>query len=215
MNVKKSKKTQLIDTNPIEAFRNMGNDVGDSILHDFGEKSINELWNQLLSNDKNNYKSRSGDLTMGEEINLSEKKEEKKPYIEGGIDYRQEIIHGEKRIEIKENQIISSQIEQIMNEINQLMIASSELRVIFKDVSTHQKVTKTGIYHLSFFSFVLNVIKQTRKKVENSATWLKNVKNKNGKQKEKKQQNQYWEQFAEKGTSFALSSERNVATQVG
>ncbi len=212
MNTKKNKsRNQFIDANPIEAVRSMGSSVGKAVAEDLGANTINNLWDQLLGTASEGTTSRGGDLAMGQEISFG-KKAERAPQIEAGIDYRREILHG-NRAEARETQALAHQIKEIQDEIDLLIQQSGELKVTFREVSGQKRVAKAGKYHASFFSFVLAVIRQTRKRVENSATWLKSMKGKKG--HSKKQQNSYWNQFEEKGTSFALSNERNVATQVG
>lgn len=213
MNTKKNKShAQYVDANPVEAIRSIGTSVGKAVAEDLSTTTINNLWDQLLGTSSAG--PRGGDLAMGQEISFS-KKQERAPHVEAGIDYRREVIHGSKA-EAKETQALEYQIREIQNEIDLIIQQSAEMKVTFREISGQKRVTKAGKYHASFFSFVLAVIRQTRRRVENSATWLKSVKGK-GKHGHgsKKQQNSYWNQFEEKGTSFSLSSERNVATQVG
>ena len=61
---------------------------------------------------------------------------------------------------------------------------------------------------MNFFEWMLAVIRAAREKVEDSNAWLGTVKGKGA-------QRNYWNMFKKHGTTFGLSGERAVATQVG
>ena len=71
-----------------------------------------------------------------------------------------------------------------------------------------QTTENTGTYHQNFFEWMLHMIRQAKEKVEDSEAWLNVSKGKGSKKG-------YWNMFKKHGTSFALSSEQSVATQVG
>lgn len=215
----KNKKTsnkgqQYFDDNPVEAVRNFGGSVANSFKDDLVKEGFSDLWSQILG-EKKEQKQQSGDLEEGKEINFKKTTDKKtsneervKNFIEPGLNYRREIIHAETR-KISENQReISSKIQEIVFELQKLIASSEQLKLQFKEVAVMQITTKPGKYHVNFFEWLLINIKQARTKVEDSSAWL-NV------MKSKKAAKQYWSQFAKKGTSFGLSSERNIATQAG
>lgn len=205
--IKKKSHAQLSD-NPYETVRDMGREV----ITELGSDSVNALWDQLMGgySREDAKEAKSGDLAEGQEINLSPKKaQEQNSYIEAGIDYRREIIHGEQKITRENEQQLVSQIQEIIGELQRLITSSKELESQFKDVASVQApAVKAGKYHVNFFSWVLSVVRSARIKVEDSGAWLSMFKSKKG-------QKQYWSMFEQHGTSFAMSNERMIATQTG
>lgn len=175
---------------------------------------IHDAWKQLLGGkEKSKGHAKKGDMKPGEAVNLKQKGHEKtegksKPHIEAGIDYRREIIHETEISERRNNRELETKLQEIVIELKRLASSSKVLQAEFREVTVEQRITKPGKYHVNFFEWVLTVVRSARMRVEDSGAWLSTMKN-------KKQSKGYWEQFKKKGTSFALSNERNVATQVG
>lgn len=208
---KKQAKHQFIDKNPVEAFKDLGAGVVNSFMSDVGKGMASDLWDQMLGTDRFSQKETSGDLTEGEELQLSRvegQKEAPQLNIEPGIDYRREVIHGETRIAQENTRELEIKIQEIIIELKKLTTSSKELQVQFKEIAVEQMPVEAGKYHLSFFEWVISQIRKARMRVENSSTWLALFKS-------KKNQRQYWAMFKKHGTTFGLSNERVVATQTG
>jgi hypothetical protein len=196
--------------------------------------TVGALWDQLLGV-KEAPQKMSGDLTAGESIDFTKHKKSDKVihaenrfqstthsqaedkgklvhaenrFIAAGIDYRAEVLGGERRISKETEQMLTRQIQEISNELRQLVNSSQELAVQFKDVAVEQRITKPGKYHVSLFQFVLTIVRQARMKVESSGACLAMAKGKKAKQG-------YWDLFAQQGTSFSMNNERAIATQAG
>lgn len=227
--MKASKKIgQFAETEPLETLRELGHASVDTIKTQ-ADASVDALWNQLLGVKETSHPT-SGDLQAGQEISFTISKKQETPYVpheidttkhydtkEGpvkkaeiaaAIDYRSEILHGEKRISRETEQMLSRQIEEITLELRKLVTSSQELAVQFKDVAVEQRVTKVGKYHVSLFSFVLSIVRMARQKVESSKACLSIAKGRKKKQG-------YWDMFEEQGTSFSMNNERAIATQAG
>lgn len=180
------------------------------------EKIIGGSFDQILgfSGSEKKQDSRGGDLKPGQEISFAKPQEEKaeakeeKAYIEAAIDYSREIVHVGERAASHENQELEYQLREIMAEIKKLADSSKELQMQFKTVAVEQHAVKPGKYHKNFFSWLLSVIRSARMKVEDSGAWLHAMQN-------KKKSRGYNEMSKKHGTSFSLSNERNVSTQVG
>lgn len=221
MNKTAVRKKQYIDQNTIESQRNVGSGTVQhfsNIAKDMGS----DMWSQLLSpmlSERNGRQEVKGDLVEGQEVTLSkltqnrELIEKKAPVldVEPGIDYKREILHGERKIAHRETQEIITKIQEIIIELKRLTSTSKVLEVEFKEISTEQRISSPGKYHVSFFEWILSVIKQARMKVEDSGAWLAVAKSKHAKRRD------YWAMANEKvaGTSFSLTGERVVATQTG
>lgn len=215
MAAKKLKNTlhNLVDQNPIEAFRDIGGGIANSFTSDLLKGGASDFWNQFLGGSEQGGSHKvSGELKAGQELNLaslSQKKEQTKRHdIEPGLDYRREILYGEKRISQENNRELESQIHEIVVELKRIVSSSEVLQATFKDVASQTHVVKPGKYHLSFFGWLLSQIRTMRISMEDTGAAL-------GLMKGKKAKKDYWSQFKKHGTSFGLSNERTVATQTG
>jgi|SRR3989344_1499425 len=210
------KNKQSINKNTLESLVNIGGGVMGSFAQDVVKDSFTGFFDQILkggSEEQKNKQDAKGDLVEGQELELSttsSKSLEKpsRPDIEPGIDYRREILHAEKKVQQENTQELSVKIQEIIIELKQLMNVSQELKVEFKEIASEQKIVNPGKYHVSFFEWVLLLVRQARMKVEDSSAWL-------GAFKSKKAKKQYWSMFKKHGTTFGLSNERVVSTQTG
>ncbi len=214
MNTKtqKTKNQNLVDQSPIEVLKGLGSSVVDSVADDLGKNSINNLWEQLLGtkNSQEEVRQQSGDLEEGKIIDFSKKKREKESLrnAEPGIDYKREIIDVTRRADRENTQVLNVKISEILTELKKITAASTEISVEFKEVAIEQRIESPGEYHVSFFQWMLTMVKAAREKIEDSGTWLSVMKSKKG-------QKDYWSMFKKHGTTFGLSSERSIATQAG
>lgn len=192
----------------IEAKRNITQGISDSLTNDLAKGSINDVLKQIGVSEFLGTQSQ-GEMREGEEIDLKkqEKKEQVK-HVEPAYNYAERIIHGEKRIHAEDGREIAVKIEEIMIELKKIVESSKELQVEFRQVTIEQAPQKPGKYHLNFVEWLLQNVQQIRLRIEDSSAWLAMFKS-------KKDKRQYWNMFKKHGTSFGLSNERNVATQVG
>ncbi len=208
----KAQSQQHVDLNPVEAFTRIGGDVASSIGSDVLKAGSSDIWKQILGNYDGDKQQSHGDLSVGQEIDLSNQKRQEFKDIAPGIDYRRDILYGSEKITKQQTRMLEEQIELLVMELKQLAQASQELQIEFKDVVVTQNVVKPGKYHQNFFEWMLIIIKTARMRVEDAGSWLKEMHGKKGK---RQQQKNYWEMFKTHGTTFGLSNERVVATQTG
>ena len=208
----KQKKQNFIDHNPVEILKGLGSGVVDSVVDNFGKQGVNSLWEQLLGaqNSQEEGDQTSGDLEEGREIHLSKKAKKEAPlgYSEPGLDYKREIIDVTKRVDRENTQVLNAKIAEIFTELKKITAASAEIAIEFKEVTVEQRIEQPGEYHVTFFQWMLSMVKAAREKIEDSGTWLNVMKSKKG-------QKNYWSMFKKHGTTFGLSNERVVATQAG
>jgi uncharacterized protein DUF5660 len=147
---------------------------------------------------------------MKHKASASEKHAEKAPHrqAEAAIDYHKNIVENRKQASKSEVREMQRNIEQIKVELSKLITSSQVLKLEFAEVSVEQTSPTIGEYHINFFEWMLVVIRTAREKVEDSNAWLGTVKGKGAKK-------DYWGMFKKHGTTFGLSGERAVATQVG
>jgi Domain of unknown function (DUF5660) len=135
-----------------------------------------------------------------------------KQHIEAAMDYhgqfRNEIVKSREKASGIEQREMQHNVWQIKKELNKLIESSNDLKVEFASITVEQTTTTVGQYHLNFLEWMLTVIRSARQKVEDSQSWVNAIKGKGAKKS-------YWGMFKKHGTTFGLSGERAVATQVG
>ncbi len=180
-------------------------------LHDSGI----DLHTQLIGPEKIS-PQKSGDLTMGEELNLrdlrgetpnNERAQVEIKNIAPALDYHAEIKRGSERSSKKEFRDIEQQIREIMDELQRLVASSDKVvQMTYGDLAVGQKPATPGTYHINFFTYMLSVIRSARQKVEDSGAWLNIAKRKG---------NLIQNAWKKGNTSITMSNERQVATQTG
>ncbi len=210
----KNRPKQYVNKNPIEQLLGIGGGTVQAGT-DLAKSAINlKNWDEYLgltdAQEKQKKYRAKGDLSEGKELNLKQLHEEKqeKSHIEPGIDYSRNIARAGERTANRENREIEAQLREIMTEIKRLADSSKELQVQFKEVAIEQRIINPGKYHKSFFTWMLSMIRIARRKVEDSGAWLRALQS-------KKKSREYGAMAKKHGTSFSLSNERVVATQVG
>ncbi len=204
MKKQKQRVGQTIDS--VEALKNFPGELKNYATEE-SKKAVFDMWEQILNPNRKTDQKKAGELRPGEELNLKEDKKEVR--IEAGLEYASEIIHAEKRREAAIQHETKSRIQEILIEIKQLTKSSQELSIQFKDVAKVENIpAKAGKYDINFIEWVLSMIRSAQKRVETAVSWTQALQS-------KKNQKQYWSLFKKHGTSFGLSGERVVATQVG
>jgi polyhydroxyalkanoate synthesis regulator phasin len=217
-----SNKRQLASKNHIEASSIGLGDLPSAFAKDIKQNIQNtpsDIFDQLLgirSYETNATLPKSGDMQMGEAIDLKAHKpkvehkpvSEKREHAAPAMDYHKEIVRQSERSSSKESSELKQQIQQIQAELARLV--SSADKIVQATYGEYQVNTapKIGKYHINFLSWMVLVIQDARRKVEDSGAWLSAAKGKGGKK-------DYWSQYKSKGTSFGMSNERSVATQTG
>lgn len=201
---------QTVDS--IEAIKELPKEVKNTLFDQAGKDLLSDLWSQMLGTETKSSSlaseanKRGGDLNPGQEIDL---KQEIKAAVEPAINYVREIIHAEKKVQVEDQRETKARIQEILIEIKKITVSSKELAIEFKDVEKLDTIpANAGKYHTNFVEWVLSMIVTARKRVESAVNWTQAMKG-------KKNQKQYWSLFKKHGTSFGLSGERVVATQVG
>ncbi len=208
--------------NPLEAVTNISDatgiarGVGDSLMNDLvldgGNDFLDFLGLGKSSSDKQSHteaKAQDSDHSGSIDIvNFQKSAAKTESRIEAAIDYHREIVKAGEHTTKRETSTMNSQVEQILSELRSLISSTKILEMEFTQISMETPTQNVGTYHANFFEWMLIVIKSAREKVEDSGAWMSAAKGKAGKKG-------YWGMFKKHGTSFALSNERGVATQVG
>ena len=155
-------------------------------------------------------------LSEGQAVSLKQKqqveifeKQEKKPVIKyEHMEYFRTVNNADRIGETATERQVRQSVDQIRMEIQKLMKTSKLVERTVKDATADQAPIKPGKYHINFFEFVLSVIKDATRKLEDTVSYGAVFQS-------KKQQSKYWSSYKKSGTSFGLSGERTVATQTG
>ena len=160
----------------------------------------------------------SADLQPGQEVSLARKQQqtpskeqsaERKPAVAmEHIEYFRTVQNVDRAPETRTETQISQAVEQIRLEIKKLVQTSKIVERTVKDATAEKAPVKPGKYHINFFEFVLNMLKDATRKLEDASSLGQVFTS-------KKQQSKYWNTYKKQGTSFGLSGERTTATQTG
>ena len=193
----------------IEASRSIGSSVSSSLLNDLLKPGGKDLLKQVGAFEVLGRAKKGGEMHEGEEIDLKNAhKKETIQHVEAAYNYTEKILHGDREIQAETAQETRIKIEEIMIELRKVVESSKELKMEFEQVSVEQISAKPGKYHLNFVEWMLENVREIRMRIEDSGAWLAATHS-------KKDKKQYWSMFKKHGTSFGLSNERSVATQVG
>lgn len=202
-NQKSTKKRTVATDNFLEALRNLGANVADSMVDDVAGGITREAINQVTGNQK------SGDLKPNQPLDFDQlpwQEEARKERL-----FRQDftdLARQEKLIWARQEQETKMQISAILQELKKLAQSVKNLDKQV-EVAAQEVPVDPGIYHINFFEKLRQAIVLFRKRIEESANWLA-VFNQRAKKR-----NFYWQQFRKSGTKFLLSQERYMATQAG
>ena len=139
----------------------------------------------------------------------TEKKAQSQENRQPGIEYYAAIARSSENFSSRETRELKDQIKQIMLEIRKLASSTKELQVEFGQITVEEAPANPGKYYVSFFEWLLIVLRQSRQKVEDSKAWLDTVHTKG------KKKSGYWDNAKKQGTTFTQANERNVATSTG
>ncbi len=190
-NQTKSNKSNPISFN--EQVKTIGTGLKRSIKRDLITNSAKTAWNQFWGFHNNENFEHFPSLPK------TERKEAQK---QAAYETKREFI-----VFTAQERAVSQEIEAIRKELMAVIKAVKE--VDFEIEKTVMAIpVKPGVYHVRFLERIKRILRLVREKLENSRTWLKLANT-------KRKQKHYWFLYKKKGTSFGLSNERTVATQIG
>lgn len=190
----------------LEAFRDLGSNVGTSVKEDLFKKGAQDVFGAFspfgrtaAPNEENN-----PNAIFQREAELEKKFREQ---------YRQaESIRRQEQILFTSDQReTQKQVKALQEEIKNLAKATGGLAQQAKEaeISALQEAPITGKYHVNFFIRLRNIIAKLRSQIQESSIWLASW------NKKAKKRNYYWGQFKKSGSKFSLSADRYMATQAG
>ncbi|MFH0749832.1 MAG: DUF5660 family protein [Candidatus Gottesmanbacteria bacterium] len=192
-NIKKTN-PYIVGDNVLETVRSLGGTVGKTIQQDVINKIPEDMLRDIFGTGQ-----RSGELHTNESVNFNNEKVQPAP--------------------IRTSELLQPMIQKDLSETKQKLDAiRQELQALAKSIHGLQQEVQTavmempvnpGVYHINFFEQLRQMILSIRERVDDSRVWLQAVNTKS------KKRRGYWGMYKKHGTSFGLSSERNIATQAG
>jgi hypothetical protein len=171
--------------------------------------SLGSISEQILGPSTGGQQLHEGQAVSLKKSTEASEKQEKKPAVTAEhMEYFRGVNNVDRIGETRTEQQVRSAVDQIRMEIQKLMKTSRLVERTVKDATADQTPIKPGKYHLNFFEFVLGVIKDATRKLEDTVSYGAVFQS-------KKQQSKYWNSVKSNGTSFQLSGERTVSTQTG
>lgn len=156
--------------------------------------------------------SEENQLAEGQAVSLTQTKvreqQDKLQVTSEHMEYFRSVNNADRIGETRTEMQVRQAVDQIRMEIQKLIKTSKLVERTVKDATADQAPVKPGRYHLNFFEFVLGIIKDATRKLEDTVSYGAVFSS-------KKQQSKYWSSYKKQGTTFGLSGERTTATQTG
>ncbi len=204
--------------NKLEALREIGstvktplktvkNDAIKSFNKDFLSKMPGDFMDQLFGPKPSNF---SGEFTAGESLevkdiykekNTKQKKVEKQLHLERKL-RREDEMHMKQR-----SQELRVQLQAIMQEVIVVTENTTELAQELK-IAAMQAPVEPGVYHIIFFTNLLDFLKSFRKKIESAHVWLHAA---NGRAAKKG----WVANYKKSGAKYLLSGEHYLSRNAG
>lgn len=196
-NINTTPKKQPAYTNNsiLESLRDLGTGVGKSLAKDVVGKVASNALSSLFGH------STGGDFKPPQpNVEAYPERQPLRPVRRAEVYQPMIAVHHEE-VGMKEK------LDSVRTELKTL---ATSIKKFNRDV--HRAVEEIpahpGIYHLNFLERLRGVIMAIRENIEDSNSWLSLWTT-------RKQKRKYWGMYKKHGTSFGLSSERNVSTQAG
>ncbi len=118
------------------------------------------------------------------------------------IRHEEQVIYSrEKQQEKLEIESLQIEIKKLAKEVGSVMVEAEK--------TAFQIVVTPGVYHKNFFKRLISLFQMARKKISEGRNCLAIF------NQRQQTRSAYWRGVKKGGTSFMLSSDRNVATQAG
>lgn len=206
------KKTPKVysNQNPIEAAKPVGADVMKKLNTELVGGAVKTAFEQIGLSPKSSAGTINGEIDLSTFQGNAQGEIQVNKAIQPGIVsiHRENIITQEQVFVARENASAKCEINKILNELKLLATSMKSFEHEVSKVAIETAPKNVGVYHKNFFEWMIAMIRDLRKKVSESATWLSVFKS-------KKKKRGYWQMFKKHGTSFGLSDERVIATSTG
>lgn len=204
------KKQQPVRTkqNILETIKDIGSDAG-SQAGDLFKTTSEDFFKELMGLPRGSQK-RSGELTAGESIQMSEVlsgKEEENKKLRLQISLERQLSNDEKRVSQENINSLRVELQAIMHEVQKVAVSTGNLAKE-AEIAAVQAPANPGVYHIVFFEKLLGFLQSFRKQIDEASVWLQT----SNSRAEKKN---YWSMYKKKGSSFLLSPDHYLQRSAG
>lgn len=145
-------------------------------------------------------------MKAGQEISLKKKEKVEALKVSHHKEYFRKIENSQEISMSREQQMMQRRVEEIMHELQRIASTSREMSTGLAQLVVATTPKEIGQYHITFYEWMLLVLRNAREKMEEGANWLAIFSN-------KKKQKSYWNMYKKHGTTFGLSQERTASNQ--
>ena len=190
------KQTAYTNTGIMESLRDLGAGVGKSVAKDVVGKVASDALTSLFG------QPTGGDIKPPQPmVEAYPERQPLRPAFRRPEVYQPMTPLHREEVGIKEKlEAVRSELKVLATSIKKF---HSQVERAIEDIPAHP-----GIYHLNFLERLRGVIITLRQSIEDSGSWL-------ALWTSRRRKKMYWGMYKKHGTSFGLSSERNIATQAG
>lgn len=191
------KQSTIANNSVLESLRDLGSGVGNTITKDviggMATDALASLFGQPTGGD---FKRPQQPSVEGFPERQPFRPQMRRPEV-----YQPMIVDQREEVGMKQKlDSVRMELKALASSIKNL---NSQIERAIDDIPAHP-----GIYHVNFLERLRGIIRTLRENIEDSGSWLSLWSG-------RKQKKNYWGMYKKHGTTFGLSSERNVSTQAG
>ncbi len=206
LNQSKTTKPKLNQQSFVEALKNVGSGVANTVKDDLIKPIAMDAWDSLVKNPGNSRPTESKSASSWDNDWLKQREEEIRAQ-ERAKRRHQEILTAKPLFD-RQAEETKAQIKAIQDELKALAKDMASLGTSLQQ-AIEEEIVSPGAYHISFFEKLRTFIVQLRKQVNESSNWLE------ASSARKAAKKSYWGNVKKHGTKYMLSDERSKATQAG
>ncbi|MDP3917629.1 MAG: DUF5660 domain-containing protein [Candidatus Woesebacteria bacterium] len=169
-----------------------------------------EFFKQLLGQQRQLQQDRSGELPMGQSIQMSEVlsgQMEKNKQLEENIFFERRLFNEEKQESGNKLNELRVRLQAIQTEASKMVATTANLTQELK-TAVMQGATSASEYQINFYEDIIQLIVSFRKKIDSAIVWMQGSNKRAGKKN-------FWSQYKKKGSSFLLSGESYIQRSAG
>lgn len=192
-----TKKPSTYTNNSIlESLRDLGSGVGKSVAKDVVGRVASDALSSLFG------QPTGGDIKPPQPtVEAYPERQPFRPQIRRPEVYQpMTLVHREEAGMKEKLEAVRMELKTLAASIKKF---NSQVERAIEDIPAHP-----GIYHVNFLERLRGVIMALRQNIEDGGSWV-------ALWTSRKQKKKYWGMYKKHGTTFGLSSERNVSTQAG
>lgn len=186
----------------------LADDATKTLWDEMLKSSVTDVFGQVFGGGEELHEGQEVSLKKQAHKQQETQEEEKQIVTSEHMEYFRTVQNADRIGESRTESEMRSAVEEIRMEIKKLTSTSKLVERTVKDAGADKTPIKPGKYHLNFFRFVLSLLRDATRKLEDSVSYGAVLSG-------KKQQSKYWSSYKAHGTSFGLSGERSTATQTG